>query len=199
MPSPRRDQLVETALTLFAKQGYHATGIDKILADAGVAKMTLYKHFKSKEELILAVLRLRDERFRNHFMRAVERRGQSARERILVMFDVLKEWITSDQFHGCMFINACAEFSSQDDPIHTAAAEHKRLIQGYIEELLRSAGTSDSEALALQLCALIEGATVIAQVTGQAAVVGEARTAAEVLFDHAVRATSNCERDPAMH
>ena len=187
MASPRRDQLVETALTLFAKQGYHATGIDKILAEAGVAKMTLYKHFKSKEELILAVLRLRDERFRNGFMRAVEQRAQSPRDRVLAAFDVLEDWIKSDEFYGCMFINACAEFASQDDPIHTAAAEHKRLMLGYVKELLRAAGLRDPELLAMQFCLLIEGAIVMAQVTGRAAAAGEARTAAEVLLKHALQ------------
>ena len=186
MPSSRRDQLVETALELFAREGYHATGIDRILAQAGVAKMTLYKHFKSKEELILAALRQRDERFRNGFMRAVENRGQSPRERLLAVFDVFGECMRGDDFHGCMFINACAEFGHQDDPIHATAAEHKRLILGYVTELARAAGATHPETLARQLCLLIEGAIVIAQVTGRVDTADEARAAAEILVDHAV-------------
>ena len=72
MALSRRDHLVETALALFMRDGFHATGIDRILSHAGVAKMTLYNHFKSKEELILAALRLRDERFLVWFPAAVE-------------------------------------------------------------------------------------------------------------------------------
>ena len=88
MASRRRDHLVDIALDLFSRDGFHATGIDKILAESGVAKMTLYKHFRSKDELILAALRRRDERFRNWFMRTVERRADTPRERLLAMFDV---------------------------------------------------------------------------------------------------------------
>ena len=83
MAPSRRDHLVDTALELFIRDGFHATGIDKILAESGVAKMTLYKHFKSKDELILSALRRRDERFRNWFMRAVESRAQAPRQRLL--------------------------------------------------------------------------------------------------------------------
>ena len=77
MASGKRDHLIDTALGLFSRYGYHAMGIDRILAESGVAKMTLYNHFKSKDELILAVLRRRDERFRNWFMRTVERRAKA--------------------------------------------------------------------------------------------------------------------------
>src|SRR5258708_27708372 len=106
MASLRRDHLVETALALFSKHGYHATGIDRILAEAGVAKMTLYKHFKSKDELILAALSRRDEKFRTWFMREVERHGRTPRERLLVVFDILEAWFQSREFRGCMFVNA---------------------------------------------------------------------------------------------
>ncbi len=130
MASPRRDHLVDTALRLFYRDGFHATGIDKILAESGVAKMTLYKHFKSKDELILAAVRRRDEQIRNWLMRAAERRARAPRDRLLALFDALEEWFRSDDFSGCMFINASAEFGRCDDPIHAAAAEHKRLVLG---------------------------------------------------------------------
>ena len=89
MAVSRRDHLVDTALEMFCRDGFHATGIDKILAHAGVAKMTLYNHFRSKDELILAALRRRDEKFRNWFMRAVERLGKTPRNRLLAIFDAL--------------------------------------------------------------------------------------------------------------
>ncbi len=130
MAPSRRDHLVDTALELFIRDGFHATGIDKILAESGVAKMTLYKHFKSKDELILSALRRRDEHFRNWFMRAVESRAREPRQRLLAIFDALDEWFSGRDFNGCMFINASAEFARPDDPIHVAgqadAAKHAR-------------------------------------------------------------------------
>jgi len=103
MASGKRDHLVDTALELFYKDGLHATGVDKILEEAGVARMTLYNHFKSKDELILATLRRRDEKFRNWFMRAVERLGKTPRGRLLAIFDALEEWFSGKDYCGCMY------------------------------------------------------------------------------------------------
>ena len=128
MPRNKREELVETALDLFMREGFHATGIDRILAEAGVAKMTLYHHFRSKDELILAALRLRDERFRNEFMRRVEKSGDDPALRLHAIFDVLGEMFDAKTSRGCTFINACAEYGDRDSAIHCIAAEHKRLV-----------------------------------------------------------------------
>jgi AcrR family transcriptional regulator len=184
MPSAKRDQLVETALELFSREGFHATGIDRILAESGVAKMTLYNHFRSKDELILAALRLRDERFRNGFMQNVERRSSDPGERLLVAFDVLGDWLREQGFCGCMFINASAEFPGHDDRIHAAAAEHKRLMDDYLCQLATAAGYDEPETIAEQLGLLLEGAIVKAQVTGDCEAASQARRAAEVLLGH---------------
>ncbi|MHA1536828.1 MAG: TetR/AcrR family transcriptional regulator [Alphaproteobacteria bacterium] len=163
MASAKRERLIDTATALFYKHGYHATGIDRILAEAGVAKMTLYKHFRSKDELILAVLRRRDETFRNWLTREVDRRGASARERLLALFDVLGDWFRKSEFRGCMFINAGAEFGAPDCAIRAAACEHKRLLTSYLEQLARDAGARDPAGLATGLSLLMDGATVAAQ------------------------------------
>ena len=181
MASKRRDHLVDTALKLFNRDGYHATGIDKILAESGVAKMTLYKHFRSKDELILAALRLRDERFRNWFMRAVERRGRTPRDRLLAIFDAMEEWFRNEECPGCMFINASAEFAKNDDPIHAVAAEHKRLLFGYIRDLATAAGAKNPEELAQGLMLLREGAVALARINGNVESVRQARKAARIL------------------
>lgn len=193
MATSRREQLVETALKLFYQEGFHATGIDRILAEAGVAKMTMYKYFKSKDELILAVLRRRDETFRNWFMRQVEDRASTAQARLLAIFDVYDDWLHSDDAsHGCLFINATAEFADQDNPIHAAAAETKRLVLGYVRELAAQAGAQAPQALAIQLVLLLEGATVTAQVTGDRDAIWEGKKAAELLVQAALIAA---ERD----
>ncbi len=181
--STRRDRLVDAALELFYRDGFHATGIDKILAAAGVAKMTLYKHFKSKDELIIAALRRRDEGFRNWFMRAVERLGATPRDRLLAIFDAMEEWINDQDCAGCLFINAAAEYSGRDDPVRATAAEHKRLMLGYIRELAAAAGANDPEELAQGLMLLREGAVVQARINGSIEPVRQARRTAATLIE----------------
>lgn len=190
MTSVRRDHLVDTALNLFSRYGFHATGIDRILSESGVAKMTLYKHFKSKDELILAALRRRDELHRNWFMREVERLAVTPRDRLAAIFTALEAWFQSDEFSGCCFINATAEYGDKDDPIHGAAAEHKRLIRAYVLEVAQAAQVKAPDALTDQLMLLMEGAIVSAQITGEAISAQQARAAAEVLIARAVSASS---------
>lgn len=190
MTSVRRDHLVDTALNLFSRYGFHATGIDRILSESGVAKMTLYKHFKSKDALILATLRRRDELHRNWFMREVEKLATSPRERLIALFAALEAWFRDKEFTGCCFINATAEYADKDDPIHAAASEHKRLIRAYIRELAKAAEAKEPDELSGQLMLLMEGAIVSAQVTGEATPAQQARAAAEVLVARAVAASS---------
>jgi AcrR family transcriptional regulator len=187
--TPRREHLIETAARLFNEHGYHATGIDRILAEAGVAKMTLYNHFRSKDELILAVLRRRDETFRNRLMRAVEQAVDTPRERLLAIFDVLGDWFRSKDFHGCMFINASAEFGAPDSAIRATSCEHKRLLTSFVEELARDAGAVEPAALAGAVMLLIEGAIVSAQINCDCAAADQAKRAAETLIAAAIPAS----------
>lgn len=182
MASLRRDHLVGTALALFSKHGYHATGIDRILAESGVAKMTLYKHFRSKDELILAALRRRDEEFCRWFQAEVETRAATPHERILTVFDVLENWFKDPDFNGCCFIHAAGEYARKDDPIHVAAAEHKARILTYLRELAQTAGADDADDMARQLMLLVDGAIVAAHVSGDAAGARGARALAEALL-----------------
>lgn len=186
MASAKREQLIETALKLFYRQGFHATGIDAIIAESGVARMTLYKHFKSKDDLILAVLRRRDERFRIWFTRAVERRASSPGDRLLAVFDALEEWFRQPDFSGCMFINASAEFADPANPIHKTAAEHKILMRRYLTGLARDAGAPDPEILGNSLALLAEGAIVMRHVGGDASAATQAGAAAAVLIKAAM-------------
>lgn len=182
MASAKRDQLIDTALRIFYRDGFHATGVDRIIEESGVARMTLYKHFRSKDDLILAALRRRDERFRNWFVRAVERRAATPRDRLLAIYDALDEWFSGRDFCGCMFINASAEFSNPDDPVHRTAAEHKDLMLRYVRELAEAAGAHEPEDLAHGLMLLMEGAIVMRHVVGYRESAARARTAAEALL-----------------
>ena len=183
MVSQKREHLVERALALFNAHGYHATGIDRILADAGVAKMTLYNHFKSKDELILAALKARDERFRHWLRRRVEKLADSPRERLLAIFDALAEWYAHPDFHGCMFANAAAEYQEPGNPIIAAAADHKHHNYQYIHDLAVAAGATRPKQLAAQLVLLIEGATSITQIDREAPAARQAKNAARIILD----------------
>ena len=186
MPAPsKREQIVSEALKLFYREGFNATGVDRISAQAGVSKKTLYNHFKSKDELVLATLRKRDAIFRNRIMRDTERLGDSPRSCLLAIFDAHDLWFREQDFAGCMFINAAAEFSSRDDPNHIVCAEHKRLVRDYIAELAEQAGARDAQGLAMQLNLLLEGAIVEAHVSGNTKAAQLARSMAEVFVKRA--------------
>ncbi len=184
--SQRRMQLVETALRLFYRHGFHATGIDRLLTEAGIAKMTLYKHFGSKDALILACLAERDRVFRAWFEAELDRRGKTGRDRLLAVFDILEAWFRSRDFHGCLFINAAAEHAPADDPVHVAAGEHKREVRRILERIATEAGAGRPVQLAAQVHMLMEGATVLAQVAGDVGAAAEGRRAAAALIDAAL-------------
>lgn len=191
----RRDDLVETALKLFYLYGFNATGIDRILAESGVAKMTLYKHFRSKEELILAALQLRDERFRNWLMTEMESASADPEERLLAMFDALETWFQGKAFKdlgfsGCAFINAASEFADHDHPAHRIASEHKRRIVDYLEKTCRAAQLPQPERLAERLALLKEGAIATAHVRNMPQAAQLAREMARILIDTARNSTA---------
>jgi AcrR family transcriptional regulator len=181
MANQPREHLVSVALKLFHQYGFHATGIDKILAESGVAKNTLYRHFKSKDELILASLRKQDEEFRNWLMREVEKRNNAA-DRLLAVFDVYEEWSRTPAFFGCMFINASAEFSNPDSPIHAFCKEHKRLVTRYIQNLANTANIFASERLATYWILLLDGAVISTQVSSNSLSFQQARAVAKNLL-----------------
>jgi AcrR family transcriptional regulator len=179
---PRADkkaQLIEVAIEHFNKNGFHATGIDLILAESGIAKTTLYRHFPSKEALIVAALRVIDARYRNAMRTAVDAVADP-REKILATFDYLERWFAGATFYGCPFMSAASEFGDADDPVFREAALHKRLMLAYLEELVTHAGYPPETAARINL--LHEGATAVAHVTGQPDAAALAReVAAELL------------------
>ena len=188
--SQRREHLIDTAIGLFGENGFHATGIDTILARAGVSKKTLYRHFRSKEELILAALRKHDGAFRNGFMRQVSAQARTPRGRLLAVFDVAEAWFRHDSFYGCMFINAIGEYSAADTPIRQACKDFKAMMRGFIEQLCRELPVAEPSVLAEELALLLEGAIVTAQVSQQRSRAAQvAKTAAAVLIDRALAET----------
>ena len=187
MPRPsRRDHLIKTAIHLFCEHGYHATGIDRILSEAGVSKKTMYVHFRSKEELIYAALQQHDGQFRNSFMKAVEDAGETPKKRLLAIFDVAEAWFEDNNFFGCMFINAIGEYAEKDSPVRDISKQFKQMMWNYVAGLAREAGAADADALADELCLLLEGAIVTAQVAGKPDAARTARKIAQRAIEAAV-------------
>lgn len=177
---------MKTALELFAKNGIHATGIDLIVEHSGVTKKTLYAHFRSKEELVLAVLRWYDCMARNELRRQVENGEKTARGRLLAVFDFAENWFQQHDFYGCLFINTISEFSDIGTPIRQTCMEYKKALRGYIQELCRQAGASNPQGLSEELAMLLEGATVTAQVSQNPNTAKIARRAAKSLIQKGI-------------
>lgn len=162
MRPSKRDELVQKALKSFYQNGFNATGMDKLVAETGISKTSMYKHFRTKEDLILAVLRLRDEQFRNWLYRRLEELADEPRGQLIAMFDALEEWFDEPGFKGCMFIKASSEFLDVSSPIHKQSADHKRMLEAHMTDLARQAGLRDPETVVRQLLLLKEGAIVTA-------------------------------------
>jgi AcrR family transcriptional regulator len=177
-----RDHLLETALRLFNQNGYTATGVDLIIAEAGVAKTTLYRHFDTKEDLILAALERQDEQARDAMRAFVEQRTSDPVGRLLATFDCLEAWFRDERFRGCAFVSAAGEHKDSANPVFRAAALHKRLTLAYFEELAHAARFAEPKRIAAEINVLHEGATAVAQMTRTAEPARQAkRMAAQLL------------------
>lgn len=183
-PSPARERLISTAADLFYRYGCHATGIDTVIAQAGVAKMTLYKHFSSKEELVTATVSYLDELYSSRY-EAVLTREEEPEMGLLRLFDTVEKWVQSGDFYGCPFVNLSAEFPEHNNPVHIAAAKNKQRMLRAIECLTEKTGAKAPPDLARQLQILLEGSVALAQVTGSAQFVADARDAAKILLNAA--------------
>jgi AcrR family transcriptional regulator len=158
--TPAAERILHTASEMFYREGIRAVGVDSIAAEAGVTKKTLYEKFGAKDELVAAYLRARDERWRNWLVEFVERRGGSATDRLLATFDALGEWMERENYRGCGFVNAAAEFPAADHPARAVVLAQKRWVRDYLAKLAAEAGAEDPEDLAERLLILHEGSTV---------------------------------------
>lgn len=181
--SEARQRLLETADRLFYAEGVRNVGIDKIIAEADVAKMTLYTHFPSKDDLIVAVLQYREGQVMEFFRASMERHGKRTKDSLRAFFAALKEWFESPGFRGCAFQNAAVELAN---PAHAGAQfvrEHKRrfteVLRGFVEE---SVGKSAMKLVPM-IALLVEGAIVTAVISGSPEPAVVARDAALKLVE----------------
>ena len=180
--TPKRDHLVSIAQRMFCTRGFHAVSVDDVLAASGVARMTLYKNFDSKQELIVATLRQEDKQFRQWLASFVEAHSTKPAERLGSLFAGLHERFTEAGYYGCAFIRAGVEFPDASHPVHVVAREHKEMIRSYIRGLATDAKARHPSRLAEQIYLLFEGAIVASQLDGDPWPADCARQAAECLL-----------------
>lgn len=162
-PRSARERILQTAHDLFYLEGVRATGIDRVIAESGVTKVTLYRHYPSKNELILAFLDYRHERWMAWFDAALLRFGDDA----AALAPALAEWFAHPQFRGCAFINAVAELGPTLPQAIERARAHKRAMQARIAALLPAGPARETRARALAVA--VDGAIVRAACDGEAA------------------------------
>ena len=162
-PASARERIDQTAYELFSRHGIRAVGVDTISARSGVAKMTLYKHYPSKEELALAFLRRREELWtRSWLQKEVERRARTPAERLLAVFDVFEKWFRRRDFEGCSFIKVLLEHDDRGHPVRKAAEAHIETIRAFLRRLAADAGVRDADAFARQWQMVMMGSIVAA-------------------------------------
>ena len=158
-----RERLVTAAYELFSRNGVQAVGVDAIIERSGVARQTLYRHFGSKQELVLAFLERREEVWTYGWLAAeVKRRARDPRRRLLAIFDVFDEWFRAPDFEGCSFINVMLEHPGADHPLHQAAAGYLARIRSFLEDLATDAGIADPASFAREWHILMKGSIVAA-------------------------------------
>lgn len=154
---PARERILRTAHELFYGQGIRATGIDRVIAEAGVTKVTFYRHFPSKNDLIRAFLEYRHQRWLTWFSESVERHGGNAH----ALVPVLAEWFQGKEFRGCAFINTVGELASDLPEVVDIARRHKEDVANAIADLLPASEDRIETAGALAMA--MDGAIVSVQ------------------------------------
>ena len=173
---PVRERILETAAEMFYRDGIRAVGIDAIIARSGVAKMSLYRHFSSKDALVAAWLEDRNAFFWRRWDRAEASRGDDPRSRLEGILDMIAATVSQRQWRGCPFLNTGTEFPEPDHPARGIILANKQAVRVRLRTLAAAAGARDPDVLAQQLQLLIDGAYAIGQSLGPE---GPAKTVAD--------------------
>jgi AcrR family transcriptional regulator len=157
-----RERILDASYELFSPRGIHAVGIKEVIDRAGVATATLYRHFPSKDALVLAFLELREQRWTRDLVEAeAQKRGSDPEERLLAIFDVFNEWFRRDDFEACSFINVLLEMGPHH-PAGDASVEYLDHIRSIVQRFADEAGLRDTESFARSWHILMKGSIVSA-------------------------------------
>lgn len=197
MASPKKSHLLSCARRLFETEGFHTTGIDRILEEAGVAKMTLYNNFGSKDMLIVAVLRNASDDMLSQMHQAVAHLNDPY-EQILGIFDALADWHSSENFCGCMFQAAVAEFPDPTSEPAVTARDHFLRLTGLFKDMCVRAELDQPDDLASMLAMLASGANCTARQIRTRRPADQARQIAEILLERACSRPSRGFEKPSL-
>ena len=194
-----RERLLQTASRLFYAHGVSRVGINEVIREAGIARMTLYYHFSSKEELVREVLNHRVRNWEVWFVQAVEKRASAPRAQLLAVFDVMDDLFSTPDYRGCSALKFASDAMQTDTELAEIAQGHKAFVLNYLETLARRLPCQQPEALAKGLLLLQNGATVLAQLGGEIYHTGDARLAAEKLIDAHLERSTDGHKGGANH
>jgi AcrR family transcriptional regulator len=174
--------VLETAYELFSRRGIRGVGVDEVIARAGVAKATLYRHFPSKDELVLAFLERREQRWtRGWVEQEAQRRGSDPEQQLLAIFDLFDEWFHRDDFEACSFINVLLELGTEH-PAGDASVRHLANIRDIVRRLAEEAGLRDTDGFAHSWHILMKG-SIVAAAEGDANAARRAQAIARLLIE----------------
>lgn len=179
---PPRQRVLETAYELFSRRGIRDVGIDEVIERAQVAKATLYHHFPSKEQLVLAFLELREQRWTLAWVEAEAKvRGSTAEEQLLAIFDLFDEWFQRADFEGCSFVNVLLEMGPEH-AAGSASARHLHNIRHIVRSLAKEAGLRDPSSFAHSWHLLMKG-SIVSACEGDLHAAQRAKSMARLLLD----------------
>lgn len=177
-----RERILGAAYELFSRRGIRAVGINEVIERAGVATATLYRHFPSKDELVLAFLELREQRWTKDFVEAgAISRGAGAEERLLAIFDVFDEWFRREDFEACSFINVLLEMGSRH-PAGDASVEYLDHIRSIVRRFADEAGLRDTDSFARSWHILMKG-SIVSAAEGDVEAARRGKAMARLLID----------------
>jgi len=178
-----RERILTVAYELFARRGVRGVGVNELISRSGVAKASFYRHFASKDELVLAFLERRDQQWTvDAIISEARRKGDDPEEQLLAIFDVFAEWFARDDFEACSFINILLEMGPEH-PLGQASIDYLAKIRGHVQQLAEEAGLHDTENFSRSWHILMKG-SIVSAVEGDLAAAGRARQLAGWLIDH---------------
>jgi len=181
------ERILDSACGLFYREGVHAVGVDRVLAEADAAKASLYAHFKSKDALVAAYLQKRSEQTQEMVRTRLEAGGGDARARLLRLFDVLREIAERDDFRGCPFLNVASEIPDPHHPAREVVRRHRRWLEDLVRRLVAEAKIPEVERTTRAFVVLYDGAAASTLADGDTRAVDGALWAAARLIAPASR------------
>jgi AcrR family transcriptional regulator len=178
-----RQRILDNAYELFSRRGIRAVGIEEVISRSAVAKATLYRHFPSKDDLVLAFLEQREQLWTRQIVEAGAReRGATAEERLLAIFDVFHDWFQREDFEGCSFIKVMLETADRDHPVGAASVHYLENIRALVRDLAEEADLREPEAFALSFHILMKG-SIVQAAEGDREAARRAKTMAQLLLE----------------